>query len=606
MTSNFRFPPPPPPPPPSLPDSHNSKSGPLYPSTYQNGRGASHFRGQRGGNRGGNRGFYGSGNGFNQSSRGGYSYQQRNGFSNSTHNAQQASYRQNWSGNSYTQNQAYSGQSVINQTFIPTAPETPRHQSNRTNPPAKNNSTLNGVDSQKRQYDQAFGKNDIKRKVVAAPSVPSFGLPLPTVVPAAKAVDEPKEAKKRKHNGLGLTPAEEEPEMSEDDADEEAKLAAAASNANGSNVLSFSYRGKNSTLRTAEEIAAWIEERRKSWPTKARTAEMAAKKACKLEAAAQKAKEIAKQKAEKRQAKKQTNRNIKKSHDKTKPKDQGKEEGSRGESLKKSLEAPNLTLSEIEKLQKNLEETQRELAKLRALQEMQETRKTRAKESNTKKLKVLIDEEIDSDADSSIPSSSSESEPASDSDITSSSGSSSEDSDVSTLSDDASGLSSPSITSKGFKESLHAYSKSHQPISSKIRLQDTLLVSNSTQKSGLDSDSDSDSSLPSQRTTHHDDKHPRRIPPPSRDKERKRPLCRNLQKYGQCQRKFCKYRHKVKDKDERGIREKGPEKKAEKLSLYQRLLKQQIEEEEKEAAMKSKPNDDIGKVENEHENKECS
>ena len=45
------------------------------------------------------------------------------------------------------------------------------------------------------------------------------------------------------------------------------------------NRLQFSYNGKTSTLGSAGDIAAWIEERRKRFPTKARVAEAAARKA---------------------------------------------------------------------------------------------------------------------------------------------------------------------------------------------------------------------------------------------------------------------------------------------------------------------------------------
>ncbi|GME60863.1 Ccch zinc finger protein [Neofusicoccum parvum] len=53
----------------------------------------------------------------------------------------------------------------------------------------------------------------------------------------------------------------------EDDADEEAKFKAA----NG--VIQIDYKGQSSTLKSAEEIAAWIEERKKRFPTKERIAQ---------------------------------------------------------------------------------------------------------------------------------------------------------------------------------------------------------------------------------------------------------------------------------------------------------------------------------------------
>lgn len=41
--------------------------------------------------------------------------------------------------------------------------------------------------------------------------------------------------------------------------------------------LQFEYRGQTSTLQSSSDIAAWIEERKKRFPTKARAAEIAEK-----------------------------------------------------------------------------------------------------------------------------------------------------------------------------------------------------------------------------------------------------------------------------------------------------------------------------------------
>lgn len=65
-----------------------------------------------------------------------------------------------------------------------------------------------------------------------APAVPSFGGPLPSQVPpeSLKSNDASnagkKKKKKRKTNQLGLTPAGEEHESSEEEVDEEALFAA--------------------------------------------------------------------------------------------------------------------------------------------------------------------------------------------------------------------------------------------------------------------------------------------------------------------------------------------------------------------------------------------
>ncbi|KAJ5702878.1 hypothetical protein N7488_010426 [Penicillium malachiteum] len=121
----------------------------------------------------------------------------------------------------------------------------------------------------KRDHASAFNKPASAPKVPAAPAVPSFGNPLPCKPPpAADATRKPKK-RKRKHNQLGLTPKTEDHESSEEeeDVDEEAKLAP------DSGPLQISYKGRTSTLQSAADIAAWIAERKKKFPTQARIEE---------------------------------------------------------------------------------------------------------------------------------------------------------------------------------------------------------------------------------------------------------------------------------------------------------------------------------------------
>lgn len=131
--------------------------------------------------------------------------------------------------------------------------------------------------NQKRDHASAFTKpQSTVPRPAAAPAVPSFGNPLPSKPPpAADATGNRKTKKrKRKHNQLGLTPNADDHESSEEDeaegADEESKLAQNGSNAE---ALQVSYKGKTSTLKTPSEIAAWIAERKKNYPTQARVAE---------------------------------------------------------------------------------------------------------------------------------------------------------------------------------------------------------------------------------------------------------------------------------------------------------------------------------------------
>lgn len=119
---------------------------------------------------------------------------------------------------------------------------------------------------QKRNSDSAFSNHNAQlRAPVAPPAVPGFGHDLEALMLQKKPrTDDSVEVKKT--NILGLTPApQEDSEAEDEDADEEAKHAHAHANA-----LQFEYRGNTSTLSTPEEIAAWITERRKRWPTEAK------------------------------------------------------------------------------------------------------------------------------------------------------------------------------------------------------------------------------------------------------------------------------------------------------------------------------------------------
>ncbi|KAJ5744051.1 hypothetical protein N7533_008921 [Penicillium manginii] len=90
----------------------------------------------------------------------------------------------------------------------------------------------------------------------------------------ANATRKPKK-RKRKHNQLGLTPKTEDHESSEDeeDADEESKLAQGGAGGSESAPLQFSYKGRTATLQSSADIAAWIAERRKKFPTAERVEE---------------------------------------------------------------------------------------------------------------------------------------------------------------------------------------------------------------------------------------------------------------------------------------------------------------------------------------------
>ncbi|OCL06857.1 hypothetical protein AOQ84DRAFT_68967 [Glonium stellatum] len=110
-----------------------------------------------------------------------------------------------------------------------------------------------------------------KAKVDVAPAVPSFGFALPTVSQQSSSPADAAEnssRRKRKFNQLGLTPRSEERENSGDEeVDEEAAFQSAVEG------LVVTYKGHTSALNSPSDIAAWIQERKKRFPTKARIEE---------------------------------------------------------------------------------------------------------------------------------------------------------------------------------------------------------------------------------------------------------------------------------------------------------------------------------------------
>ena len=110
-------------------------------------------------------------------------------------------------------------------------------------------------------------------KAQVAPSVPSFGAPLLPAKPPAPLFSKGG-LKPRPQTNLGLIPSAHDPQESdpEDDEDEEVDEEAALS-ALSSGPLSFEFNGELSTLGSSADIAEWIEERKKRWPSKRRVEE---------------------------------------------------------------------------------------------------------------------------------------------------------------------------------------------------------------------------------------------------------------------------------------------------------------------------------------------
>lgn len=195
----------------------------------------------------------------------------------------------------------------------------------------------------------------------AAPAVPSFGLSLPAPIQSPRSqstADEPR-SKKRKYNQLGLTPSTEIRESSEEQEDvddnEEGKLASTVPQR--STTLQVCYKGETSTLLSASDIAAWIEERKKKWPTKARAAERKAKQREEAQAAIEKARKERKQRQDTLMKQKQQNSKSRKR--------QKHGENPTTDESHANIEAAK-SKRKIEKLQRQLQKEQERVARAEA------------------------------------------------------------------------------------------------------------------------------------------------------------------------------------------------------------------------------------------------
>ena len=500
----------------------------------------------------------------------------------------------------------------------------------------QNNSRGRG---QKRQWGEAFSHKDVKPKPLTAPAVPSFGVPLVSPNPSAQEEGaQTKKKKKRQHNQLGLTPKNDEPDYSDEDVDEEAKLAASLMPTGGAQPLySFSYRGKLTKLNSPEEIAAWIEERRKKFPTKLKAAEAKAQKALAEKRAREAKEKRAKEKQEQEEARKQSAQNNKN--------EKNKKGRNKAEKSKKAKE-----LTEAEELKKKLAETEKRLAELE--KQVRKSQKDKPKE-DTKDVDLSSVTTKSPKAKRKRKSTKTRSEPLAPSQTlppqTDTMPPIRNTSDDSTLpmivrndSDDSISLPSTELSDYDLEELTSSDSSS----SSRSSSPDSHL-SVSVSSSDLDSDSDSDSesdsdldsisstsstasSAPSQHTisaTHHIPSSPLRDIPESGDptsdnpnypsKREPKRLCRNFLKHTKCHYgRKCRFRHRFADKAEetkygggqqrngtsgdvgkgksggkgrdRGkVTKMGEESWEDRPSLYQRLLRKQIEEEEAEEREKN-------------------
>lgn len=116
-----------------------------------------------------------------------------------------------------------------------------------------------------------------RAKAAVAPAVPSFGFSLPTTQPAPAMQSQNTNSKNiaRGKVRLGLTdqvlPSESSGDEEEDEVDEEAAFSEKIKGGG----YSFEHEGQQISLQTAADIAAWIKDRRKNFPTAQKVAEKA-------------------------------------------------------------------------------------------------------------------------------------------------------------------------------------------------------------------------------------------------------------------------------------------------------------------------------------------
>ncbi|GAB7342522.1 hypothetical protein MBLNU457_g0709t1 [Dothideomycetes sp. NU457] len=144
--------------------------------------------------------------------------------------------------------------------------------------------------SDQRQYQPSrphpMSKPEIKPKVNVAPAVPSFGAPLfqpppPARGSAAGSSNTPGQQPKTR---LGLVPRGDEEDVASSESEEDDNLdEEAAFQASSTGPMTFEYNGEVAKLETQADIKAWIEERKKSWPSRRKIDEKQAEVQARME-----------------------------------------------------------------------------------------------------------------------------------------------------------------------------------------------------------------------------------------------------------------------------------------------------------------------------------
>ncbi|KAL8879995.1 MAG: hypothetical protein Q9192_008116 [Flavoplaca navasiana] len=431
------------------------------------------------------------------------------------------------------------------------------------------------------------------RGTQVAPAVPSFGNPLPVKPPIPQVeAKKSKKKKKRRVNQLGLTPKNDEHVSSseEEDIDEELKLAAAASAGGTTQQLQITYKGRTSTLQNPGDIASWIEERKKRFPTAARRAEK---------------EEQSRKDLEEREEKKRAAKLLERQKRTLEKDKQANEQDKQDAAAKAKLK--------VEKLRKRLEKEERRIAKSEA--------------KSLKRSKVETDEEpipeakrlkrdASPDGNKSVPFVTAL---GASNDLDERSKNNTEVDTSNPIPDPLTPTSQPAIPDSeikpDFKLNQHSSdSKNPQPtmtngaanqagtklevhqngnVNSTLPTDSTCVSSDETLEDD-EEDDDTSSSGPSSSESESDtedpepvssrSKGPQKVRPPKRVDRQEKAVCRDFLKTGRCRRgKRCRWRHALPERGRRKQEEETPFR-VERKSLHQRLVEQELEKERQEKA----------------------
>ncbi|KAL5113764.1 hypothetical protein ACEQ8H_008338 [Pleosporales sp. CAS-2024a] len=146
-------------------------------------------------------------------------------------------------------------------------------QSPRYSPVQQSGQKRKWDDRQNNKHAQSSSKPP-RAKAAVAPAIPGFGFTLPTA-PSSSAPAQSKKAQDNKKGKvrLGLTHYDDQSEESsgEEDVDEEAALGAKLKGGG----YAFEHNGESISLQTAADIADWIKDRRRNFPTYQKAVEKA-------------------------------------------------------------------------------------------------------------------------------------------------------------------------------------------------------------------------------------------------------------------------------------------------------------------------------------------